>query len=553
MNYRESPETEFDRGCPTLLEAASPDLYRKNAFRVTGLTVEATPRDISRHAEKLKMIRKYSSDKQVKMPLALDPPPDEYSIRTALHNLQDPEKRLIDEFFWFWPAQLGQGMTDSALVALGREDLRTAVKVWAQLEKSSESYVSIHNLAVMYHCLALDWEFTSLNRQLTEEERKTAWEYWEYAVQRWRIVIEHEPFWSRLAARIRALEDPRLTTGLARRMRDCILQAFLSINATLAVRFAEQGKIEEARRQVKVMSIGEKPKREDKLQSGSRPQQALDSSITNFLGPIALTALRHALSPLRQRLKSICQDTEDQVDRDPMHGDRALIQMIENTKPLLRVFDCLLPSGDTTRDAVHDEVAGCILRNQFTFGNQTKNWKAVHELLEHALSIAIGEVARQRIQENLDAIKSNLLYCTCWFCKSNPADESSNLAVPMYGNVKRTPTWNGTHVTWQRGTVTVPRCATCSSSHNTEVTMTALGWIVGIALGVCGFLIASAEKAEGVGCVWLIFLVGGGYLAGKLLVRYQRPQGVQPKSMRREFPSVKELLRQGWQIGSGPG
>ncbi|MGQ9854213.1 MAG: hypothetical protein ACUVTG_12545 [Candidatus Oleimicrobiaceae bacterium] len=219
MNYAEATESECGRSCPVLPEAAHPEIYRRNAFRVLGLSVEATPREISQHTQRLQMMQKYSTNTAPKIPLALDPPPDEYAIREAVHKLNDPEKRLIDELFWFWPHQLGESKADQALALLTGSDIDCAVERWRQMEESSEAYVSMHNLAVLFHCLALDLEQVALSRKLNQKELETLQKHWEYAFGRWKVVLDHEPFWSRLTARIRALKDPRLTTGLARRSR----------------------------------------------------------------------------------------------------------------------------------------------------------------------------------------------------------------------------------------------------------------------------------------------------------------------------------------------
>ncbi|HSL83040.1 MAG TPA: hypothetical protein VLF66_09695 [Thermoanaerobaculia bacterium] len=40
-----------ERGAETLLSDASPEIYRQNAFRVTGLHVDATGREVSRQVQ----------------------------------------------------------------------------------------------------------------------------------------------------------------------------------------------------------------------------------------------------------------------------------------------------------------------------------------------------------------------------------------------------------------------------------------------------------------------------------------------------------------------
>src|ERR1700730_1003500 len=90
--------------CPALLAVTAPDLYRKNAFRITGLAVDATTREMVKHIEKLKMYEELGQLAEA-LPKAfpLKPSPTFEDIREAEKKLRDPEQRFIDEFFWFWP------------------------------------------------------------------------------------------------------------------------------------------------------------------------------------------------------------------------------------------------------------------------------------------------------------------------------------------------------------------------------------------------------------------------------------------------------------------
>src|SRR5258708_25424155 len=99
--------------CKPLLDAANKDLFRKNAFRITGLSVDATTREVAKHAEKLKMLVELGQDPHTpNAALPMKPPPSLDEIRDAFQKLRDPVQRLLDEFFWFWPEEFGQGQSD---------------------------------------------------------------------------------------------------------------------------------------------------------------------------------------------------------------------------------------------------------------------------------------------------------------------------------------------------------------------------------------------------------------------------------------------------------
>ena len=60
--------------------------------------------------------------------------------------------------------------------------------------------------------------------------------------------------WDAVKNRIRAVDDPRLTTGFARRMRDTFPEALDKINAEVALQFAEQGLTDWAKTHIDFMN-----------------------------------------------------------------------------------------------------------------------------------------------------------------------------------------------------------------------------------------------------------------------------------------------------------
>src|SRR5207237_3361496 len=97
---------------------------------------------------------------QPRGPLALVPAPDVDAVRHAIERLRDPETRLVDEFFWFWPETSATETPDEALTALDRGDVAAARKRWQAAAPGAG--VAVHNLAVLAHLLALDLEHRAL-------------------------------------------------------------------------------------------------------------------------------------------------------------------------------------------------------------------------------------------------------------------------------------------------------------------------------------------------------------------------------------------------------
>src|SRR5437868_8517251 len=144
-----------------LVRALTPDLYRVNAFRMAQLPATASQRDISRRLEKLTMLTKLGGGVELpRGPLSLQPAPDLDAVRHAVERLRDPETRLVDEFFWFWPETPAAETPDEALAALDRGDVAAARKRWQAVAPGGGT--AVHNLAVLAHLLALDLEHRAL-------------------------------------------------------------------------------------------------------------------------------------------------------------------------------------------------------------------------------------------------------------------------------------------------------------------------------------------------------------------------------------------------------
>lgn len=526
-----------DDRCELLLKAALPEMYRINAFRILGLSVDATPQQIKRreqeYATYLKMGLTLSEiNQQIKILLPLKPLPDEDTVRQAFQRLRDPESRLVDEFFWLWPAEGSSIEDDEALSVLIKGDSQGAINIWLKHEReNSESMTSIHNLAVIFHLLALDMEYTGISAPLQENQLKQKQAYWKVAYTRWRDCLAKPGLWERLTRRIRELDDPRLTSDISNKFKATLPEGLLLINAALAVRAAQAKNKNEAAQQIRHLQ-----------------ESCLDKALI-------VEVLNTITAPMRERINLVCEAASKESEKNPEHSHISALNLINQTAPLLATIDSLLPANHLSRQAVHDEVAIKVMLMLIDFCNKTSNWKIVKSPLEYALSIALSESARQRIEKNMTIINSNIDLCTCWFCKANPSEEASELSVKMHGNITRTPTWRGTvEITWNHITLTVPRCSKCKKFHKRTDVGTGLGGLFGGIIGIfAGIGLGLGEDSAFCGfIIGLGVLIAIGCAIGGAIGKAAAPKGVQPSSAMNKYPSVKEKLSAGWQFGEKP-
>ncbi|MEV4471070.1 hypothetical protein AB0K12_17870 [Nonomuraea sp. NPDC049419] len=190
-----------DAAGAALREIAGAGLYRRNAFRITGLSTYADRRAIRQRRQRVNTALQVGADADLDhgMPVG----PDE--VRAAFDRLlDDPRRRLVDELLWFWDTP---DATCSCAKALHQD----------------------HDAAVRAHSAALDREIEGT--MTGDDERRTLWEK---AAREWKGVLRRASFWDHVRSRIDALDDRQLDESAVDALRDALATALLRPLAELA-------------------------------------------------------------------------------------------------------------------------------------------------------------------------------------------------------------------------------------------------------------------------------------------------------------------------------
>ena len=532
MSGQPAPEAMTSRGYEPLLAIAGADLYRRNGFRALGLLAGADMRDIQKRFTMLEMSERTGAPLSWSRVLAPVPPLEPHEIRDAARGLRDPESRLLSELFWFWSD--GEA-TSEGLVHLGEGDVEATRSLWWKTaENGGDRMVAIHNLAVLHHALALDLESqgkTTANGRAADRDR-----HWREALSCWGRILDEEAFWSRVTERIRELDDARLPTGTARRFRDTLPLALLSINAKLALEAIERdgpdaGTHTEAQRHLDLMRASKLPARD------------VDE------------ALRRAVEPTIRRLNILCTRAAADAGKDKSLANQVTVQLLEQAMPLLHIVDAMLPDGHAAREAVRDELAqramGCVI----DFGNATEKWIETLDLFTRIKPLPVGTRALTRFQENLEILTQNAANSRCWFCEKHEAENGLGIEIKMFGDVQRIPMGYQTRTTWNHITIKVPRCPACKQKHDRNERRTSwrgagTGAVVGALASVLFWGLMPTA-----GGFWVVTLIAGalGLLTGFIAEEHVAPDDqTKSKLSRNEFPRIVELKKQGWAFGEKP-
>ena len=439
QNTESSSNPRDSAECKPLLESANRYLFRKNSFRVTGLLVDATTREVARHTDGLLMRAELQQDPHTNgAAFPLKPPPSLDDIREAIQRLKTPEQRIVDEFFWFWPEEYGDSRSDPAIQALAKGDSQSAIEIWSAKERSEPySLTAKHNLALVYHVHALDWENYSVKHEndIGPDRREKITEYWKKSLNRWERLFGNDKFWEIFATRIRQLDEPSLTAGVARRMRAALPQALNKINAELAVAFAESGKTDIARAHIQLMYE-------------TSPSRVIVEKAAELV-----------LTPYRNRLKDQNQRAKAAADKSPATAHEAARTIIEHTLPMLGLFDLFFGEEEHVQKEIFDEAARTAVNCLVTYQRETGDNATFVTLLERTMPLTTSEEVQARILKNIGigqlVLQLKPIRAIC------SAAEKASLDNPAVGAKEAERILS----------VTLPLLATLSSGGSTEETI----------------------------------------------------------------------------------
>ncbi len=371
--------------CQPLIEACTLDLYQKNIFRITGLPVDATPKEVARQAQRMQMLEEVSGGAMTSSAFPLNPPPTAEQIRSALARMKEPEHRLVDEFFWYWPEAFGDSKNDPAMQALLAGDGQKALDIW--IEREAEGSISAkHNLAVMFHMYAVDWTKHQLVYEIEPGRADKIKAHWTETFQHWEKLADSDDVWDVVKARVKTLEDEALTLGFVRRMRKLLPQALDRINAEAALKFAELGGMDWAEYHVDLMR---------------QTHQGLDD--------VDATA-ELVLAPTKKRVEQRLLAARNRSQKHPEQGVELAKDLMLHCKPLMALFDLFHGADSHHRADLFDEVAQTVVEALVDYQKATGDNRAFVALLEEALVFASGTQIRERIIKNISIGQDNLSF-----------------------------------------------------------------------------------------------------------------------------------------------
>lgn len=506
--------------CPVLTRLCTENVYNENIFHILGLRTDVTPRQIRRRREDIDTANEFGGDawkREFRHVLGNLELPDYQEVCETFSRLEDPEERIVSEFFWFWTT--GDG--DEAIEALQAGRKSDAIKAWEAGEYSygKSRLVALHNLAVLYHFYALDAELQAVAERgiIPADFRMKMCGYWEKSFDYWEQLADNDDFWDLFTSRVREFDDPRLTGGFVRRFRSVFPLAFDNINARIAAEYAKVDDFADARRHVNYML---------KTMSG------LDD---------VESTLNVLFEPMENKVKLLIDSFDEKIKKNPKEGLQYSRSLLKDTEEIRRVAVGMLSEGQKIRTALLSDIAWACNRYQVAYGNATEDWRSCLAVLQELKEVACTPELKKRVEENIKTVQGNLEYKKmremCWVCQKNKADRK--YGMKMYGDVRHE--WG--QIKWRHGEIDIPVCSHCQQQkESADSTKAAAFWISAIIVFIIGCCIAPQAFI-----IWgLVAAAVGGVVAACA----GSDNGFTDRC--KEHPAVKEMLSKGWKFGEKP-
>jgi hypothetical protein len=301
---------------------SGPDLYRNNIFAVTGVAADASAGQIRRMRE------------EAILQSRLNPELDADAIRGAFETMRDPIARLTHELLWF----------------SAPEQHREAVEAEYRGPFAPDS-AEAHRLEPL----------------------------WVNSLAAWALRLEAPEFWAHAKERVKQIDDPRLTTGTIRRLREQLPRHIVAVSADLAVRAASLG-IEAAERLVAL--VDESP----------------------FPDAVVDDVLREAVRPAERVIGAACSSTRNVLQAKEHQALELAEDLLAKVAAPMVVVEALQGGDDDVTTALSDEIALVVNNCAIAHHRVTSTSDTASMLLGLAKPFARLRTTIELIDENISVI-----------------------------------------------------------------------------------------------------------------------------------------------------
>lgn len=351
---------------------------KSNAFRVLGLDPSASLAVILERANEL---HAYSGIEQVPTywsdwPVFEPPKRTPETVAAAVHRLEDPLMRLLDEATWFHALD---HIDASAVSDLAESNVSRAGAIWKGATiQSTDPMKSLHyqhNLAVLCLCAA-EIPATALSSR----------DVWDRVLESWTPLLNGESLWQQIVAQSPAGKDRICPADAASKVRFQIGHDIAHRFSSQAVEALDGGRTDEALAWVSTLSRSRFP-----------TEFVVDpvNDVIESLADRIRTDLKSLQAPLNQKVA--CPPDIQSIESQ-LHIERSTFEQFQNlgikSSPALQV----------TADLIAEAYQSLALY----YNNEIDNTPKALELLDTAMHLATAEGLRIKLQQDARTLRQNI-------------------------------------------------------------------------------------------------------------------------------------------------
>ena len=521
--------------CQNMTDVCNATVYATNPFHLLGLSPFANSRAVRRRKEDLESAAAMGASgwkDEFRHLLGNTQVPSQEMVAAAFRRIEDPQQRIVDEFFWLWPID---DRDDEALEALLEGRKTVAETIWKEEEESGDirrAVIAKHNVAVYNHFYAIDCEWQFIEHNMSEpdspDDHAKMCKYWDAALERWEAIADDEDFWNVVKERVSDINDKRLTTGFIRRMRDEFPVAFDRINGDLAVEYAKlPGKHAETERHLRYMN---------------ESHRGLDD--------VAAT-LDAIFDPIEREVDLLTRESIRVRNATPHSALSAARTLLQNTKGIRKMADEMLGKDHPKRIKIFDKIASECNFCQVAYGNKTNQWEECLKFIQEVIPLACDKELVGVLNNNLKVFTQNFEDYKrdnyCWICQKHLADPSFAIEIKMYGDVQiQTRMFSSQYrATWRNIVVRVPRCKCCEDEKRKRIGEADAAWRA---------YQSARDRRGGWNKFWDVETDETKSYKRRYDEFKERNDKIdkQDKARQEKFPLYRELVRLGFKVGDKP-
>ena len=336
------------------------DLLTNNAFRMLGISITASKREILKRVEEIETFVAIGQSPKFKTDFDFigELGRNKENIKNALQVLENPKTKLLHLLSWFWVLD---DFDNLAIEQLNEKNIDSATKIWSQNQNSHHK----KNLAVLQNILALhdpSNDYVYLNSSV---------KYWADFISSVDVAISVSRFDQEIVKRYTNTEVSDILVDYFDRLIRPFLEKWRNENDLLKIK------------------------------------KFFFSLNRSSLPPKIITNIKEGyLEPLSTKIDKLCDgfsNSGGSDDYEKLYRDTTTFH--QNVEPLYAQIKS--SEDDFVIEHYGDKIGNIILNNSIDYGNKSEQWQKSKDLCTIADSYIVGTLLRERFESNIKIISKN--------------------------------------------------------------------------------------------------------------------------------------------------